>query len=368
MRGRGGFPELTKRFSRRWLLGAGSSALAAALIFPIGTGRTQEIRYFRIGTGETGGSLFILGGVIASAVSNPPGSRSCEDGGSCGVPGLIALAQTTAGSVENVTDIASGQLNSGLCQADVAYWAYNGKDVFEHDGAIAKLRALANLYEESVHVVVHRDSKIKSVGDLKGARVNLGPKESGNLLTARLVLKAFGLSEKKLKADYSDLATASGKFTDGSLDALIVLGEVPMPAIVNLAAEAPLTLLPVSGDKVAQLRLNNDFLSVDIIPADAYAGGAVTSTVGIGILWVVSSDLEEPLAYDLTKALWNKANRKLLDETGALGRQVKPGAALQAVPLPVHPGAQRYYSELEMKPGGADNPDNATPDNQPATP
>ena len=228
----------------------------------------QDIRYFRIGTGETGGSLFILGGVIASAVSNPPGSRSCDDGGSCGVPGLIALAQTTAGSVENVADIGSGQLDSGLCQADVAYWAYNGKDIFEHDGAIAKLRALANLYEESVHVVVHRDSKIKSIGDLKGARVNLGPKNSGNLLTARLVLKAFGLNEKKLQADYADLATAAAKFTDGSLDALIVLGEVPMPAIVDLAAKTPLTLLPVGGDKVAQLRLDNGFLSVDIIPAD----------------------------------------------------------------------------------------------------
>jgi uncharacterized protein len=367
LRGRGEVPGLTKRFSRRWFLGAGSSVLAAALISPV-QGLAQDVRYFRIGTGETGGSLFILGGVIASAVSNPPGSRSCDDGGSCGVPGLIALAQTTAGSVENVADIGSGQLDSGLCQADVAYWAYSGKDIFEHAGAIAKLRALANLYEESVHVVVHRNSKIKSIGDLRNARVNLGPKDSGNLLTARLVLKAFGLNEKKLKADYADLATAAGKFADGGLDALIVLGEVPMPAIVDLAAKTPITLLPVGGDKVAQLRIDNDFLSVDIIPAEAYAGGGVTSTVGIGILWLVSADLDEQLAYDLTKALWNKANRKLLDETGALGRQVKPGAALQAVPVPIHPGAQRYYSELEMLPGNTDNPGNPSPDAQPATP
>jgi hypothetical protein len=350
LRGRGEFPGLTNRFSRRWLLGAGLSAVAAALIPPrVRPALAQDIRYFRIGTGETGGSLFILGGVIASAVSNPPGSRSCDEGGSCGVPGLIAVAQTTAGSVENVTSIGSGQLDSGLSQTDVAYWAYTGKDIFEHGGAIDKLRAIANLYEESLHVVVHRGSKIKTIADLKNARVNLGPKDSGNLLTARLVLKAFGLTEKKLRPDYSDLATASDKFAAGNLDALVVLGEVPLPALVDLAAKLPITLLPVGGEKIAQLRLDYDFLSVDVIPADSYPGATITSTIGIGVIWLVSADLDEGLVHDLTKALWNKENRKLLDETGSLGRQVRPGAALQAIPVPIHPGAQRYYSELEMQ-------------------
>jgi uncharacterized protein len=353
LRGRGEHPGLTKRFSRRWLLGAGLGAFLAVQIRP---GRAQDIQYFRIGTGETGGSLFILGGVIASAVSNPPGSRSCDDGGSCGVPGLIALAQTTAGSVENVTSIGSGELDSGLSQADVAYWAYSGKDVFEHSGAIAKLRAIANLYEESLHVVVHRDSKIKTIADLKNARVNLGPKDSGNLVTARLILKAFGLSEKKLRPDYSEMTAASAKFADGDLDALVVLGEVPLPALVELAAKTPITLLPVGGEKIAQLRLDHDFLSVDVIPAESYPGGTITSTVGIGIIWLVSADLDETLAYNLTKALWNKENRKLLDETGALGRQVRPGSALQAIPVPMHPGAQRYYSELEMQSPAPDAP------------
>lgn len=358
MRGHGAYPGLTNRFSRRWLLGAGLSALTAALIRP---SFAQDIRYFRIGTGETGGSLFILGGVIASAVSNPPGSRSCGDGGSCGVPGLIAVAQTTAGSVENVTLIGSGGLDSGLSQADVAYWAYTGKDIFEHGGPIGKLRAIANLYEESLHVVVHRNSKIKTIADLKNARVNLGPKDSGNLLTARLILKAFGLTEKKLRPDYSDLATASAKFADGGLDALVVLGEVPLPALVDLAGKVPITLLPVGGEKIAQLRLDHDFLSVDVIPAESYPGATITSTVGIGVIWLVSADLDEGLAHDLTKALWNKENRKLLDETGELGRQVRPGAALQAVPVPIHPGAQRYYSELETQGPAPDTTTTTTP-------
>jgi uncharacterized protein len=62
----------------------------------------------------------------------------------------------------------------------------------------------------------------------------------------------------------------------------------------------------------------------------------------------VAASQDETLVYDLTKSLWNQGNRKLLDESGALGRQVKPGSALQAVPIPLHPGAQRYYSEMEQ--------------------
>ncbi|MEA2783522.1 MAG: uncharacterized protein QOK29_5066 [Rhodospirillaceae bacterium] len=340
-------PGLTNRFSRRWLLGAGLGAAAAVLLRPAAA-LAQDLRYFRIGTGETGGFFFVLGGIIASAVSNPPGSRSCDDGGSCGVPGLIAVAQTTAGSVENVESIGAGGLESGLSQADVAYWAFNGQEIFKRGGAITNLRAIANLYQESLHVIVPRDSRIKDIADLRGKRVGLGPKNSGNLLTSRLVLKAIGIDEKRLRPDYSDVSIAVGKFEQGALDAMMLVSEAPTPAITSLNSRKPIDLLPVDGEKIAVLRRNYDFLSVDFIPAGNYGTVAPTPTLGIGILWLVSADLDESLVHDLTKALWNKANRRLLDETGALGRQVKPGAALQAIPVPIHPGAQRFYSETEQ--------------------
>ena len=85
-----------------------------------------------------------------------------------------------------------------------------------------------------------------------------------------------------------------------------------------------------------------------MIPADSYEGVSTTSTLGLGVLWLVADSQDETLIYDLTKSLWNKANRKLLDESGALGRQVKPDAALLAIPIPLHPGAQRYYAEMEQ--------------------
>jgi len=338
---------LTGRCSRRRVLRAGL-AIPAIWVSSRVPGQAQEVRYFRIGTGETGGSLFALGGVIASVISNPPGSRSCDDGGSCGVPSLIAVAQATSGSVENVTEIDAGELDSGLTQADVAYWALNGKGIFAQGGAMTSLRAIANLYQDSLHVIVGKGAQIKSIADLRGKRIGFGPKNTGGTLTAGLVLKTLGLSEKRLHANYSDISSAVGQFEAGELDALMIVDAVPLPAIADLARRKPIALLPVDGEKIATLRRDYGFLSVDIVPSGSYAGVDTTSTLGVGVLWVVSSSLDETLVYELTKALWNKSNRKLLDESGDLGRQVKPGSALEGIPIPLHPGAQRYYAEMEQ--------------------
>lgn len=102
-------------------------ALAAMLAAAAaGAVLAQDLRFFRIGTGTTGGTYFPIGGLIANAVSNPPGARPCERGGSCGVPGLIAVAQSTSGSVENLEKLSAKAFESALSQADVAYWAYRG--------------------------------------------------------------------------------------------------------------------------------------------------------------------------------------------------------------------------------------------------
>src|SRR5690606_25531688 len=82
----------------------------------------QNIGYFRIGTGSTAGTYFPIGGIIASAISSPPGSRECGGGGTCGVAGLVAVAQSTQGSVDNVRRIEEGSVESGFVQSDVAYW------------------------------------------------------------------------------------------------------------------------------------------------------------------------------------------------------------------------------------------------------
>ena len=141
-------------------------AVAALVALPGAEVRAQKITFFRVGTGSTGGTYFPIGGLIANAISNPPGSRPCNRGGSCGVPGLIAVAQSTQGSVDNVARIKAGSLESGLVQADIAYWAFNGAGIYKPKDAVKSLRVIASLYPESIHIVVRRNSKITSVGAL----------------------------------------------------------------------------------------------------------------------------------------------------------------------------------------------------------
>ena len=135
---------------RSVLLGGLGTALAASSTL------AQDITFFRIGTGGTVGTYFPIGGLIANAISNPPGSRACADGGSCGVPGLVATAVASNGSVANVQGIASGSMQSGFVQSDVAYWAFNASGIYENRPKVDVLCAIANLYPESFQLIARK--------------------------------------------------------------------------------------------------------------------------------------------------------------------------------------------------------------------
>jgi uncharacterized protein len=337
-----------------WLL-AGLLSLLAQTAAAQGTGQgaagnaASEPRFFRIGTAATTGSYFQIGGVIASAISSPPGSPNCQRGARCGVPGLIAVAQATQGSVENVQGIASGQFESAFVQADIAYWAWRGTGSYEKKGAVQKLRAIAALFPESIHVVVAREGAIASLHDLKGKRVALGEKESGTLADARLVLQAAGLKERDVEAGYIRLGLAAASLADGSLDAFFLVGGYPVPAIAELAAAKPIRLVPISDEEAVKLRSKYKFFGRSIIPKDAYSGlDDDTRTLDIRALWVVSAELPEQLVYDVTKALWDEPAKRLLEMRNPLGKRIRLENALDGVDIPLHPGAERFYRDVGM--------------------
>src|SRR5207302_3123486 len=113
----------------------------------------SDPRFFRIGTAATGGSFFEIGGVVAGAISSPQGGPACGHGGSCGVLGLVAVAQATPGSIENLRMINSGQIESGFAQADLAGWAYDGRNAFAEGGPLRRLRTIASLFPDRKSVV-----------------------------------------------------------------------------------------------------------------------------------------------------------------------------------------------------------------------
>jgi uncharacterized protein len=335
---------------RRLLQVLGGGAAALALGFSRrGLAAGGDIRFFRIGTGAPSGTYFPLGGEIASALSNPPGSRDCARGGACGVPGVIAVAQASQGSVENVAAVVKGEFDSALCQADVASWAYNGTNSFARTGAQPGLRALANLYSESLHIVVRADGPIRNLKDLKGKRISLGEPESGTVVDARLILAGAGLTERELKASYVKLTQAASGLADGSMDGFFQIAGWPVPAISELAQNTKLRLLPIPAELAERLRKKWSYLAPDIIPAGSYEGiDEDVETVGIGAEWITTDKIETDFAYHLVKALWHESSQKLIDAGHPIGKRIKLAKAIDGLALPLHPGAEQFYREAGL--------------------
>lgn len=322
------------------------AALAVGLM--AGAATAQDMNFFTIGTGGTGGTYFPLGGTIANAISNPPGSSSCEDGGSCGVPGLVAVAQSSRGSVANVNGIKSGILSSGFSQSDVAYWAYTGTGTFEGQEPMTDLRAIAALYPEHIHLIASKASGIKSVADLKGKRVSLDEPGSGTYVDAKIILEAFGMTEADVTVENLKPGPAADAIRNGQLDALIFVGGYPAGTLVELASSAEVTVVPISGPEVDKMLETYSFFSKDTIPAGTYEGTEAAETVAVGAQWLTSAKLDEELIYNITKALWNEKSRRLLDVGHAKGKSVTAETALEGIGIPLHPGAEKFYREAGL--------------------
>ena len=332
--------------SRRLVLG-----LMAFCTLLVPTLHAEDLRFLRIGTGGVAGTYYPIGGLVAGIISNPPGSRPCEKGGSCGVPGLIATAQSSDGSVANVEAVASGQLDSGFSQSDVAYWAYRGTGIYEGKAPLSDLRAIAGLYPESLHLVVRRGAGIETVKDLVGKRVSLDEEGSGTLVNARIILDAFGISEDDIDASFIKPNFAISEMREGRLDAFIVTVGFPAKSVTELAMSETIDLLPIKGDEVETLLENHDFFAKDVIPEGVYPGIGETETLSVGAQWITSAELDEQLVYAMTKALWHESARALLDEGHVKARSITIETALDGIAIPLHPGAERYYREVGILKG-----------------
>lgn len=330
---------------RRFLQGGLGLLAAGALAGPArANSGAEQVRFFQIGTGTTGGTYFLIGGLLANAVSNPPGSRPCERGGSCGVPGLIVVAQATSGAVENISLMQSRRLESALVQADIAHAALEGQGPFDK-APYADLRAIANLYTETIHLVVRADSGIKTPADLRGKRVVLGEQGSGTLVTARALLASYGLSERTVKPFYLSPAAGGDRLEAGDMDAFIIVGGYPLPSVADLARRVPIALLPFDDKRAAQLVKRLPHFTESRIEADVYDGVPVTQSLGVGAQWLVRGDLKPELVHAITTALWNDQTRSMLDNGHPRGRSVQLATALSGLAVPLHPGAERFYRE-----------------------
>lgn len=309
----------------------------------------EELRFFRIGTGEPSSTAFAVGTAVAAAISRPPGALDCERGGSCGVPGMVAVAISTAGSVANVNAVGDGQLDSAFVQSDIVTWAANSVEIFRNRPKRTELRSIASLFPEYVHLIARKGASIGSIAGLRGKRVAVDVAGSGTLVVAGLIFQHFGLPERSITSLRLAPGPAADMLANDEIDALFFVGGVPAPLLDIMIGQVPFDIVPISGRGIERLTQQHRFLAATSIPAGAYEGYGEVPTIGVGTQWIVNAKADDETIYQITKALWHPANRRTIEARSTAVSMTKPDTALAGLTIPLHPGAERYYREVGLR-------------------
>jgi TRAP transporter TAXI family solute receptor len=286
--------------------------------------------FVNIGTGGTAGTYFPLGGAFAEIWNN-------------NIKGINATAQSTGASVANINLLVDGEVEVVIVQNDVALYAHTGQIMFEGQ-VFDNLRGLATLYSEPLQIVT-TNANIKSIMDLKGKNVAVGAIGSGVEANARQIIAAAGLDfEKDINAKFLSFAEASAGLKDKQVDAAFLTAGIPTAAIQDLSAQNDVFIVAIDGDIANTLKQNYKFFTDYVIPANTYKGQTeAVNTLTVKSMLCVSADLDEDLAYALTKQIYENLDRVILAHN--VGKFITKETALEAMPIPVHPGALRYFNE-----------------------
>lgn len=325
------------------------AALACTLM--AGNAVAQDMTFFRIGTGGAGGTYFPIGGIIANAISNPPGSRACEEGGNCGVPGLVAIAQSTNASAHNVNAIQAGQMEAGLSGAATLHFAYHGIGKYEGN-AKPDLRVIANLFPEDLHLVLPKGGELASLADLKGKRVGIAQAGSGTQIAVELILADHGVNRDNIDEAELNNSQSAERLADGQLDAYFYAAGTPVAAMIQLDNTKGMELYNFTDEEVMQANKSVPYYIPSKIPAGTYPGVTYdVNTVAVSGIFVTNANVDEELVYNITKAMWSNTARKLLDNGHPKGKVITLETALDGVDgigVPLHPGAERFYREAGL--------------------
>lgn len=301
----------------------------------------SDVRLFRIGTGGKTGVYYPIGKLVAQGITGSGGGGAADG---AGVPGLIGVAQNSAGSIENATKVAAGDIEAGLVQADIAYWASQGERVFEGNAAARDVRGIASLYPEKFQIVVRRDAGIRTFSDLRGKRISVDEIGSGTLATMRIVLEAHGMSEQDIQPVYLKPVFTHDKMMRGTLQGFVMMAGAPMAAVTQLM-KAGVSLVPIADKPIETINARYPYLVGGAVGAGVYPGIPETQTIQVYALLVVNARMPDRLAYDITAALWSPRTRELLVNGHPQGAAITPTTALAGMSIPLHPGARKYYRE-----------------------
>jgi hypothetical protein len=283
-------------------------------------GRQPRHRVVRIATGSPTAVYYAIGSALARVIDQD-------------LPNTDASVLVTAASAENLQLVASGRAEVGFTQADV---------LVSGGASAPSMAALARVYDDLLHLVVREDGPIRTLEDLEGKRVSVGAQGSGTVVTVRRLLtvaRTRGIDERRLGLDDSRAA-----LTAGGIDAFFFSGGLPVAGIKELGARVPTRLVDLSKWAGDLRKTYSDAYVVRDVPVSAYQMPAV-ATVAVPNLLVVASSMDEGLAFDLTRLLLER--RDVLAAAHPAAERLDIRSAIGTLPVPLHPGAARYYRSVK---------------------
>ena len=253
--------------------------------------------------------------------------------------GLPVLTQPTEGPSENIQLIEAGRAQIGFVTMGAALEAWSGSGDWTGNRQLRAMRAMFPMYDTPFHFVVRRESDIRSITDISGKRIGVGPQGGTGATYMPRMLTRLGAEARLVQGTWAELAA---QLRAGQLEGLAVAAGVPFPAISELEAARAIRYIPLSREQVVALRLATPELTTSVIPPGTYPSLMNPyETVGLYNFAVGHRDLPTDLVYEVTKAVFE--NQAELVEAHSAAAATVPANFVHNTLLPFHDGALRYY-------------------------
>jgi len=297
-------------------------AIIACVIAPtFGQKKTELL----IGTASMGGAFYPVGQGISNLVTKYSGNFSMTP-------------VVTGGAVENPRLIASGDIDLGITNANIAYFAYAGTDPYNKKLDIA---AIASLYPSVLHMAVPAKSAINDFSDLKGKRVAVGPAGGGTLDILKVLLEEYGMTMKDITPSYLAYGDGFSEMADGNVDAAFALSGYPASAVMQTVATNEIKFISINPAKLASIIKKYPYYTDITIDKSVYKTKKDAVLIGVQNVLIVKKTLSEDAVYKITKALFD--NLPEFAAPNANAKQISLKMASKT-PIPLHAGAEKYFS------------------------
>ena len=251
--------------------------------------------------------------------------------------------QATKASAENLNLLQAGRGEIGFSLGDSVSDAWKGNADAGFAKPLDKLRAIASVYPNYIQIVALADANVKSLADLKGKRISVGAPRSGTELNARAILRAAGLSYNDFaKVEYLPFGESVELMKNRQIDVTLQSAGLGVAALRDLSAAVKVNFVPIPADVVG--KVGDPAYQAAKVPANTYEGQtADVDTVAINNLLVTHEKVSDDVAYQMTKGIFDNLER--LGTSHSAARQIKLEKAAEGLPIPLHPGAEKFYRE-----------------------